>query len=147
MSNIYDLWHVIKSKVCQNRGLNHSAYYEGSMQDNCIKNRSAQIFILEIILHEYRKQHATIFEPQKGINALHHLIFSKTKWKPSDIRKLSLSDCLFVIQDELRIEKLPDDARAFIESLKLPSVAFIFDELFEEDWAPKENSTFLTLLQ
>ncbi|CAI0726597.1 ECs1072 family phage-associated protein [Serratia entomophila] len=146
MSAVHDLWHVIKAKVCQNRNLNHSAYYSGSQQDNCIKNRAAQILTLEVVLNEHRKKFATIFEPLKGKNALYHLIFTKTAWKPAEIRELSLADCLFVIQDELRIDKLPEDIQEFIESLSLPSVAFTFDELLEEDWDPKENSIPLASL-
>lgn len=147
MSQIHNLWHVIKSRVCENRGLSHSAFYAGSQQDNCIKNRSAQIFILEMVLHKHRKQYATIFEPLKDEKALHHLIFTKTMWKPSEISQLSLADCLFVIQDELRIDKLPDEARDFIESLDLPTFAFIFEELLDKDWVPKENSICLAAMK
>ncbi|MDI6977558.1 hypothetical protein QMZ62_05615 [Serratia sp. PF2-63] len=146
MSAVHNLWHVIKAKVCQNRNLNHSAYYNGSEQDNRIKNRSAQVFTLEIVLNEHRKKFATIFEPLKGKNALYHLIFTKTAWKPEEIRELSLADCLFVIQDELRIDKLPEDIREFMESLSLPRVAFTFDEFLEEDWDPTENLIHLASL-
>lgn len=51
-----------------------------------------------------------------------------------------------MIQDELRVDKLPKDIQEFIESLSLPSVAFTFDELLEEDWDPKENSIPLASL-
>ncbi len=147
MSSTHNLWHVIKSRVCQNRGLSHSVFYAGSQEDNCIKNKSAQIFILEMVLHKHRQQYATIFEPLKGEKALHHLIFTKTLWKPSEISKLPLADCLFVIQDELRIDNLFDEAKDFFKSLELPSVAFNFEELLEDDWAPKENSIFLASMK
>ncbi|AKG71809.1 hypothetical protein WN53_23300 [Serratia fonticola] len=147
MSPIHTLWHVIKSRVCENRGLSHSAFHEGSEQVSCIKNRSLQIFILEMILHKHRQQYATAFEPLKNEKALHHLIFTKTMWKPSEIRQLSLADSLFIIQDELRIDKLPADIAPFIESLNLPAVAFIFEHLLDEDWVPKENSIFLASMK
>ncbi|VTR53249.1 Uncharacterised protein [Serratia fonticola] len=111
------------------------------------KNRSLQIFILEMILHKHRQQYATAFEPLKNEKALHHLIFTKTMWKPSEIRQLSLADSLFIIQDELRIDKLPADIAPFIESLNLPAVAFIFEHLLDEDWVPKENSIFLASMK
>ncbi|CAI1803790.1 Uncharacterised protein [Serratia quinivorans] len=143
MSAIYNLWHIIKARVCDNRNLNHSAYYSGSQQDNCIKNRSAQLLILEITLHEHRKKFATIFEPLSGKTALHHLIFTKTNWKLAEIRSLSLTDSLLVIQAEMRVEKLPAEVQKFIDSLELPEVAFNFEELLEQDWDPKENSIVL----
>ncbi|MEX2953590.1 hypothetical protein AB4K01_20585 [Serratia fonticola] len=147
MSSTYDLWLTIKARVCENHGLKHSDLYAGSYQDNCIKNRSAQIFILEMVLHKHRQQHATIFEPLKDKKALHHLIFTKTMWKPSDISQLSLADSLFVIQDEFRIEKLPEEAKELIESLELPTIAYVFEDLLEEDWAPKENTFLLASMK
>lgn len=38
------------------------------------------------------------------------------------------------------------DIQEFIESLSLPSVAFTFDELLEEDWDPTENPISLASL-
>ncbi|MHA7847133.1 ECs1072 family phage-associated protein [Serratia sp. D1N4] len=147
MSSIHNLWHVIKSRICENRGLSHYSFHSGSAEDNCIKTRSAQIFILEMVLHKHRQQYATIFEPLQDKKALHHLIFTKTKWKPSEISQLSLADCLFVIQDEMRIDKLSGEVKYFTEYLELPSTAFVFDELLEEDWAPRENSIFLAAIK
>ncbi|HIE0649872.1 TPA: ECs1072 family phage-associated protein [Serratia marcescens] len=146
MSVLHNLWHVIKAKVCQNRNLNQSAYYSGSHQDNCIKNRSAQLLILELVLHEHRKKFSTIFQPLSGKVALYHLIFTKTNWKPAEIRNLSLSDSLFIIQDELRIDKLADEVKSFIDTLELPGISITFDELLDEDWDPKENVISLATL-
>ncbi|WP_316304305.1 hypothetical protein [Atlantibacter hermannii] len=143
MSDYHNLLHVIRSRICENRNMSHSSYYQGSQQDNQIRNRTALIFTLEVVLHQHRMQYATIFNPLVGKEALHHLIFLKTHWIPADIRKLSLEDALFVIQDEMKIEKLGPDARGALESLNLPSVAYRFDDFPEADWDYKENSVFL----
>ncbi|STB14572.1 Uncharacterised protein [Citrobacter freundii] len=34
MSEYHSLLHVIRSRVCENRNMSHSAYYQGSLQDN-----------------------------------------------------------------------------------------------------------------
>lgn len=146
MSEYHSLLHVIRSRVCENRNISHSAYYQGSQQDNQIRNRAALIFILEMILHQHRIKYATIFNPLEGKDALYHLIFMKTNWLPSDIRKLPLEDALFVIQEELRIENLPTDAQDALKSFNLPSVAFQFEDFPEADWNYMENSTFLRSL-
>ncbi|EMD6811843.1 hypothetical protein VRT12_000313 [Citrobacter koseri] len=146
MSEYHSLLHVIRSRVCENRNMSHSAYYQGSQQDNQIRNRAALIFTLEMILHQHRIKYATIFNPLEGKDALYHLIFMKTNWLPSDIRKLPLEDALFVIQEELRIENLSTDAQDALKSFNLPSVAFRFEDFPEADWNYMENSTFLRSL-
>lgn len=146
MSEYHNLLHVIKARVCENRKISHSAYYAGSQQDEQIKNRTALIFILEVVLHEHRMKYATIFTPMEGKVALHHLIFIKTKWLLSDIRKLTLDDALLVVQDELKPERINAEAQDVLSALKLPSVAFLFEDAMEEDWDPKENAVYLQSL-
>ncbi|WP_336749292.1 ECs1072 family phage-associated protein [Pantoea vagans] len=143
MSSYHNLLHVIRARICQNRDLPHSTYNAGSNQDNQVKNRTALIFVLELILHQHRTQHATIFNPLMGKSALHHLIFMKTHWLPSDIRKLTLEEALFVIQEELRIDNLSADAQAVIQELNLPSISYQTDDLTEADWDYMGNSVFL----
>lgn len=143
MSSIHDLWHVVKSRVCENRGIQNTRFNSETRQDNCIKSRSVQILVLEIVLHKHRQRFATKFEPLENEKALHHLIFTKTMWKPSEIRELTFADSLLVIQDELRTDKLPEDIKHFIEEIGLPSFACSFEELLDSDWAPTQNSVFL----
>ncbi|EAW9117323.1 hypothetical protein ONZ27_004107 [Salmonella enterica subsp. enterica serovar Chandans] len=146
MSEYHNLLHVIRSRVCENRNMPNSDYYQGSQQGNQIRNRTALIFTLEMILHQHRIKHATIFNPLEGKDALYHLIFMKTHWLPSDIRNLTLEDALFVIQEELRMENLSNDAQDALKNFNLPSVAFRFEDFPEADWNYKENSTFLRSL-
>lgn len=82
----------------------------------------------------------------EGKVALHHLIFMKTKWLLSDIRKLTLDDALLVVQDELKPEIINAEAQDVLSALKLPSVAFLFEDAMEEDWDPKENAVYLQSL-
>ncbi|WP_369522146.1 ECs1072 family phage-associated protein [Superficieibacter electus] len=124
-----------------------SAYYKDSTQDNQIRNRTALIYILEMILHQHRLKHATIFNPLEGPAALHHLIFMKTRWFPGDIRKLSFEDSLFVIQDEIKIENLTDEAQSALKILELPNFSVTFEHLPEKDWDYMENSIHLQNLK
>lgn len=146
MSEYHNLLHVIRSRVCENRNMSHSAYYQGSQQDNQIRNRTALIFTLEMVLHQHRIKHGTIFNPLEGKEALYHLIYMKTKWFPSAIRELSLEDALFAIHDELRIDKINQPAQEALSSFNLPTVSFRFDDFPEADWNYRENSTFLQSL-
>lgn len=146
MSEYHNLLHVIRSRVCENRNMSQSAYYLGSQQDNQIRNRTALIFTLEMILHQHRIKYATIFNSLEGKDALYHLIFMKTHWLPSDIRNLTLEDALFIIQEDLRMENLSVSAQEALKSFDLPSVAFPFEDFPEADWNYMENSTFLRSL-
>lgn len=146
MSEYQDLLHVIRSRICENRNISHSAYYHGSQQDNQIRNTTALIFTLEMVLHQHRIRYATIFNQLEGKSALYHLIFLKTYWQPSEIRKLSFEDVLFVMQEELRIDNLNTDAQEALSGFNLPSVTFRFEDFSEADWDCKENSIFLRSL-
>ncbi|NHB89587.1 hypothetical protein C5471_18555 [Photorhabdus tasmaniensis] len=146
LAKFYNLWHAIKARVCNNHDVdpNYFDVYSSDHQICCLKNRAAQIFILEAILHKHRQQHGTIFEPLEGEKALHHLIFLKTKWKPSEIRALSLEDSLLVIQDEMHLDNLPEEAQRVIDAINLPkAISFRSDDMLDEDWVPKENSIYL----
>lgn len=147
MSDYDNLLQVIRMRVCKNRNMSSTAYYKDSTEDNQIRNRTALIYILEMILHQHRLKHATIFNPLEGPSALHHLIFMKTKWLPADIRKLSFEDSLFVLQDEIKIENLTDEALSALKSLDLPNFSVIFEHFPDKDWDYKENSIYLQSLR
>ncbi|OON35622.1 hypothetical protein BTJ39_22360 [Izhakiella australiensis] len=146
MQELDTLYHVIKSHICEVRKISHSELSFGNGQGNKALNRAAMIFVLEIVLHKHRSDYATIFEPLAGRKALDHLIHLKTKWKPEEIKSLSLADSMFVIQDDLKISKLPGYASEFIASLNLPSVSYTFDDFMDEEWDTRGNSAFLNQL-
>ncbi|HCT8003533.1 TPA: hypothetical protein OT873_004625 [Klebsiella pneumoniae] len=79
--------------------------------------------------------------------ALHHLIFEMTKWKPEEIRRLSLNDCLFIIASQLKPSYMSEDAAAVLASLNLPTGHYPVEDFPQEDWDPRENSAFLQSYQ
>jgi hypothetical protein len=144
MNSYSDLWQMIKLRICQNSSIPESATYgSNNYVGTRVKLRTLQIFTLECVLHQYRQMHATSFNPMEGEKALHHLIFDKTKWLPNVIRALDFNDALFVIKDEMKLSKLPDDAKAFIDKLNLSEYAHPIDDFPATDWDPKENAVFL----
>ncbi|MBK0018755.1 hypothetical protein [Kosakonia sp. S42] len=146
MSEYQDLLQVIRSRICENRNISHSSYYHGSQLDYQIRNRTAFIFTLEIVLHQHRIKYATIFDALDGRSALYHLIFMKTHWQPTEIRKISFEDTLFVMQEDLRIDNLNIDAQEALSNFNPPSIVFRFEDFPESDWNYKENSIFLRSL-
>ncbi|MBK5072215.1 hypothetical protein I2494_07720 [Budviciaceae bacterium BWR-B9] len=148
MSTYSDLWHVIISRVADVRGIAHSSIgFKNYNNADTVKLylRSAQIFTLELILHIHRSKYGTKFEPLSGIKALHHLIFMKTKWRIEDIEKMSLNHCLLVLQEDIRIDKLPADAQEYLSYL--PDYSLTFDGFLDNEWAPGESSAFLHDIQ
>lgn len=152
MSNYSDLFQSIKMKVCQNNNFS-SASLSGYLisgknnhKENQIWYRIGQIFTLECVLEEYRKQSSTHYFLLDNEKALHHMIFHITKWKPEDIRALSLNDCLFIISDKLKPEYMAQEAAEFLARLKLPSTPYPTDHFSGRDWTPRENSGLLQSL-
>ncbi|HBR3485072.1 TPA: hypothetical protein L9S60_005084, partial [Klebsiella pneumoniae] len=103
MSKYSDLLQVIKSRVCQNNNFPQTLLADShSYRTRQVWYRIGQIFTLECILDEYRKHFSSDYYYLDNDKALHHLIFEMTKWKPEEIRRLSLNDCLFIIASQLK---------------------------------------------
>lgn len=143
MSEYSYMWQLIKIRVCQNSKIPlNETYTAKSHAGEMVKLRVLQIFTLECILNEYRRENATPFAPLTGEAALQHMIFIKTKWPLTTIRKLSLQDALFIINDQLHISKLPKEAQIFIENQGIQTNGYHIATFPNEDWNPKENSVF-----
>ncbi|OSK23642.1 hypothetical protein EAMG_01711 [Escherichia coli M056] len=144
MGNYSDLFLIIKNRVCQNNNISVSSLAgANNYRANQVKYRIGQIFTLECVLIEHRKCYSSDFQLLDGEKALHHLIFQITRWKPEDIRKLSLNDSLLIISDRLKYDNMPEEAANFLRSLKLPVNHYPVDDFSEKDWDPRENSIFL----
>ncbi|HBQ5642585.1 TPA: hypothetical protein L7572_005580 [Klebsiella variicola] len=146
MSKYSDLFQIIKLRVCQNNNFPISSLGGvNNYRANQIWYRIGQIFTLECILDEYRKNFSSDYYCLDNEKALHHLIFEMTKWKLEEIRELPLNDCLFIIAGQLKPNYMSEDAAAFLAALKLPTGHYPVDDFPQEDWDPKENSVFLQL--
>ncbi|MGX8940755.1 ECs1072 family phage-associated protein [Symbiopectobacterium sp. Eva_TO] len=99
------------------------------------------------MLNEYRKKHAPLFASLSGKAALHHLIFSKTNWKLEYIRNLSLEDVLFIVSDEFVIDKLPTEAKEFLNTCELSEKMITLDSSLEADWDSKEIAVCLARMR
>ncbi|NQS85604.1 ECs1072 family phage-associated protein [Pantoea allii] len=146
MNQYYNLWNAIETRVKQNNDA--TTLDMGNSENvfvNQIRQRTAQIFILEIILDKHRKQFGTRYFPLSGEEALYHLIFTRTNWLPAQIRTLSLSDALFVIAELFRDGNLQEGVKNFLGTQGLRNVSHSVDEFSDRDWAPKENEVHLSL--
>lgn len=101
-----------------------------------LQNRTSLLFALECLLFKHRQAHATSWSPLTGKEALVHLIFQKYKWPLSEIRSLSLKDSVLLLQDELRIEKLPDEAAQIIRNFAADKKQS-FPSLNDDEWDPE----------
>ena len=148
MSKYSDLLQVIKSRVCQNNNFPQTLLADShSYRARQVWYRIGQIFTLECILDEYRKHFSSNYYYLDNDKALHHLIFEMTKWKPEEIRRLSLNDCLFIIASQLKPSYMSEDAAAVLASLNLPTGHYPVEDFPQEDWDPRENSAFLQSYQ
>lgn len=140
MSKYSDLLQVIKSRVCQNNNFPQTLLADShSYRARQVWYRIGQIFTLECILDEYRKHFSSDYYYLDNDKALHHLIFEMTKWKPEEIRRLSLNDCLFIIASQLKPSYMSEDAAAVLASLNLPTGHYPVEDFPQEDWDPRKT--------
>lgn len=102
-----------------------------------VQNRAVLVFSLEVILESHRQEHGHLTSPLKGKLALEHLILNKYKWLLSEIRGLSLQDSIFLLQDELAFESLPEEAQHVIKMYNAHRANGCFDEILEDEWDPE----------
>ncbi|CQH11323.1 hypothetical protein ACOZ7A_000031 [Yersinia enterocolitica] len=141
MSGYSNLWYSIKNHINEVRGIKNVGYADAN-DSLKVDNRTMQIFILDVFLHEHRKKYGSGVFPLQGKNALHHKILMKYKWPLSVIREMSLNDSLFVLQDELILANLPEDAQKYL-SHQEGTVQIAFDDLQEHEWKPTIAEIFL----
>ncbi|WP_034914170.1 MULTISPECIES: hypothetical protein [Erwinia] len=144
MASYEELWHVIDMRVRENNDISHAEISDsGNVRGQAAIQRIAQIFILEILLERHREKYASVFFPLTGEEALHHLVFKRTGWRPFEAKSLSLSDAMFVIAELFREENLPSDAVIFIREQGIKNVSYPVHDFSEKDWDPRENAVFL----
>lgn len=101
-----------------------------------MKNRSALLFSLEVVLDVHRTKFGTIFSPLKGRDALNHLLVQKFKWPLNEIRSLSLQDIVILLQEEMNPDNLPEYAKSILHSYGTLNAKETFPEIKEEEWDP-----------
>ncbi|HGV3480719.1 TPA: hypothetical protein ACNGY6_003607 [Klebsiella variicola subsp. variicola] len=142
MSNYSRLWENIKNHVINVRDVKYG-YFTSSNDDLKVSHRTAQLFILDVFLHQHREKYGAGVFPLRGKNALHHAILIKYKWPLDYIRNLSLSDALLALQDELTPENLPEAAQKFLSGVIEKASQIAFDDLRDDEWNPELGGLFL----
>lgn len=129
-----NFYHLIESKIADL----HQIPVNGFVQEpgySQVKNRAALILALEYVLDAHRKKYATYWSPLTGRAALHHLLLQKYKWPLKEIRSLDLQDSIFLLQEELALDALPEEAKEsinFFAGGTRPNTHF--PEIREEEW-------------
>ncbi|HEO9916645.1 hypothetical protein CRX67_09545 [Enterobacteriaceae bacterium A-F18] len=142
MSNYSRLWENIKNHVINIRDVKYG-HFTSSNEDLKVSHRTAQLFILDVFLHQHREKYGAGVFSLRGRNALNHVILLKYKWPLTTISALSLSDCLFAIQDELIPGNLPDAAQGFLSAVIEKASQLEFDDLHDEEWNQELGELFL----
>ncbi|HCD3047452.1 TPA: hypothetical protein NBM42_003751 [Klebsiella variicola] len=142
MSNYSRLWESIRILVSNIRKIETGSFVN-SNEDLKVSHRTAQLFILDVFLHQRREKYGAGVFPLRGKNALHHAILLKYKWPLDYIRNLSLSDALLTLQDELTPENLPEAAQKFLSGVLERASQIAFDDLLDDEWNPELGELFL----
>ncbi|WP_072166373.1 hypothetical protein [Erwinia sp. Leaf53] len=125
----------IKERIAKVKGVNISDSTEND-DVALLYNRAILLFSLDIILEEHRINHSSIFNPQKNKDTIHHLILKKYGWTLNEIESLSLEQSLFVLQENLRLDNLPEDAKKYLHGINAHSYRRSFDDILDLEWDP-----------
>ncbi|EPJ3809300.1 ECs1072 family phage-associated protein [Serratia marcescens] len=130
-----DFFHLVQKKIAEVRDV----AMVGTVKQpdyTQVQNRATLIFTLECVLEAHRKQFATLGSPLKGKAALEHLILQKYKWSLNEIRNLSLQDAIFVLQEELAFDRLPELAQKVITLYGAQRAKLVYPDILEDEWDP-----------
>lgn len=144
MQKFDDLWQAIETRVCENNDITHDELTdETTARGIAAKQRVGHIFTLEVLLSRHREKYASPYVALAGEEALWHLIFKRTGWKPFEVKQLSFSDAMFVIAELFRDENLPADVRGILRANGLRDQPYSLYDFSEKDWAPRDNESIL----
>lgn len=135
-----EYFELIRDNVFASRGVAKFGAVKLSQRNQC-QNRSALIFALEIVLDQYREKYKTLWSPLQGRKALELLLVQKYKWPLSEVRALSLSDSIFLLQEELVPNKLPDEAIALLVFHDALYSQDEYPDILEGEWIPDLHLT------
>jgi restriction endonuclease S subunit len=133
---IAHLFTQVKENIAKQRNIQINGYVD-STEVSCVNNRAALICTLEALLLEHRKKYATRFNGLHGKAALHHKLLLKYQWPLSTIRELTFPDILLSLQDELRVETLPEDIRRYLSQVTISQYPVNFADYPESEWDPE----------
>lgn len=143
---IAHLFTQVKENIAKQRNIQISGYVDSS-EVSCVNNRAAQICTLDALLFEHRKKYGTQFNGLNGKAALHHKLLLKYQWPLSTIRELTFPDILLALQDELRVENLPEDMSRYLSQVTLSQFPVNFADHPESEWDPNLAERLLVDLE
>lgn len=123
MSQESQLLHLIYENIANHFDVSPSELAHTDVQStNANRGRvnAKIILIIELLMHEHRKKYKSYPIDLSGVNALNHMIFLKTNWKPSDIRELNQRDKLDTFLTNYYETKLPEKTQTALSVLRIP---------------------------
>ncbi|QZN94138.1 ECs1072 family phage-associated protein [Symbiopectobacterium purcellii] len=88
-----------------------------TLEDFKCRTHIHHLLLIEMILNNHRDKYKKSIFDLSGIKVLHHMVFLKTNWKPEEIRSTSIHDLLFVLQEEVNAEDLPEEERKYLKMI------------------------------
>ncbi|AKP32053.1 TPA: ECs1072 family phage-associated protein [Yersinia enterocolitica] len=135
MTNYQKLWVTILSKVRKARNLADVGLTD-NFKEECAIRRAAQIFTLDVLLHEYRKSLDGTLVSLNGKNALLHKLMNKYHWTPEFINSMNLEHTFLALADELHLSNLSPEAQEPLLRIDIPNPRVDFGDYLSTEWDP-----------
>ncbi|WP_422393885.1 ECs1072 family phage-associated protein [Pseudomonas batumici] len=106
---------------------------------NKIKNRSYQIYRMEIYLRDYRAKHAHPWESLTGVRAAHHRILAKFHWPIPAIEMLTVEQIFFALHDDIANHPIGPAAEQALANYGFPDMPTgdSLQGFLEKEWLPE----------
>ncbi|MGK4327955.1 hypothetical protein ABVK36_03560 [Lonsdalea quercina] len=119
MNDYVNLFRELKPGLLDFYGTNESYVTYNPHAPLALKYRTHlhHLLLIEMVLKQHRDKYKKSISDLSGIKALHHMAFLKTNWKPEEIRATPINDLLFVLQDEINTEGLPEEDRNYLKTI------------------------------
>ncbi|WP_062748898.1 ECs1072 family phage-associated protein [Erwinia persicina] len=146
MSNkqIGALYQAHKHQISKQRSIPETGMVDSDDLDK-VSNRAALMALLDITLEEHRVKYSSTLNPLRGRKALTHLILTKYKWPIDTISKMSLSDSILAIQDELFSPNSSELSKEHLKNINAQYFCQVFEDMPESDWDPVIHESYLSL--
>lgn len=138
------LYQAHQAEISKQRGIPITGSVNGQDLDR-VYHRASLMTLLDITLESHRAKHSNNLIPLRGKEALTHLILTKYKWPIDIINKMSLSDSILAINDELFPSQPHELAKQFLDNVNAQYLFESFDDMPDSDWNPTLHEPFLRL--
>lgn len=121
MSKYSNLWGTLRTTLCDHHNVSSWDFDDNNPALSSFRRKSYFLFLLEVVLFEYRKNEIGIWFQQSPEETLRSFVYSKTGILPDQFDTLSNKAKLTILLKPLSEALLPETAQSYLKNLAEPT--------------------------